>query len=236
LYHGCAVIAVLIQIIGGVSARFENYLYSGTQPKSLSVFTCLREAGLTNLKLNVFLGSAQTCFTKNYEYATSAGYNLTEFWVSFHPRSEGNHPPPVPVAVIAKALQQVNARVSRIWITITDAYWYDDELANREYILGIVEAFGAAGLPVGIDTDYIKWRVIFGAAFTDTRLTSLPLMYENDDGNLSFDDWPENSFGGWKTPTAKEYAGYIGECGADLNGVWRPTSNLRGDGRHPDLE
>jgi hypothetical protein len=51
--------------------------------------------------------------------------------------------------------------------------------------------------------------------------TDLPLWYAHYDGKASFSDF--SSFGGWKTPYAKQYMGDYTLCSFDVDLNYAPT-------------
>lgn len=52
--------------------------------------------------------------------------------------------------------------------------------------------------------------------------TSKPLWYAHYDNNPSFSDYSKYAFGGWSTPSIKQYLGDTTLCsvGVDLNFYW----------------
>uniref|UniRef100_A0A914DV22 Uncharacterized protein n=1 Tax=Acrobeloides nanus TaxID=290746 RepID=A0A914DV22_9BILA len=74
------------------------------------------------------------------------------------------------------------------------------------------------GYSVGIYTKAQDWNTIVGA-WTDT--SSLPLWWPKFDGQQDFDSF--SPFGGWSTPTIKQYDGDVnGPCGVNLDQNWKP--------------
>jgi hypothetical protein len=57
------------------------------------------------------------------------------------------------------------------------------------------------------------WLQILGAVDRCNLFTSLPLWYAHYDNKMNFDDWETSKFGGWATPTMKQYAGDSPVCG-----------------------
>ena len=47
------------------------------------------------------------------------------------------------------------------------------------------------------------WEEILGGRNNCPIFTHLPIWYAHYDGQASFDDWPNFSFGGWAKPSIK---------------------------------
>lgn len=61
------------------------------------------------------------------------------------------------------------------------------------------------------------WNTIFGSTDTCKYFTNLPLWYAHYDLKKNFDDWPSNRFGGWNTPSIKQYTGDEHVCGLEVD-------------------
>lgn len=61
------------------------------------------------------------------------------------------------------------------------------------------------------------WTQIFGSKTNCLTFANYPLWYAHYDGKKSFDDYSLNEFGGWKSPTIKQYAGDSSVCGYKLD-------------------
>jgi len=85
----------------------------------------------------------------------------------------------------------------------------------------LIAALKVKGKKVGIYASHYMWGTIFGS-FTacPQASTNTPLWYAHYDSNPSFADFAE--FGGWKTPTIKQYSGTSSLCGASVDRNWHP--------------
>ena len=87
-----------------------------------------------------------------------------------------------------------------------------------------MNAITARGRSVGIYASAFMWNQIFGDKNACQKFTSLPLWYAHYDNNANFNDWgiTVSTFGGWTTPTIKQYAGDSVQCDSriDLNYFW----------------
>lgn len=64
------------------------------------------------------------------------------------------------------------------------------------------------------------WSQIFDSKAACTNFSSYPLWYAHYDGKKTFEDYSTNVFGGWTTPTIKQYAGDSSICGYKLDLSW----------------
>lgn len=81
----------------------------------------------------------------------------------------------------------------------------------------LVQAVEARGRSVGIYASGYMWNQIVGSKDACTNFANYPLWYAHYDGKESFDDWPTSKFGGWTTPTMKQYAGTAAICGTAVD-------------------
>lgn len=74
---------------------------------------------------------------------------------------------------------------------------------------------------VGIYASRYMWSSIYGS-FTacPNAATNVALWYAHYDNTPSFADF--QAFGGWKTPTIKQYEGTTSLCGASVDRNWHP--------------
>ncbi|KAM3130694.1 hypothetical protein pb186bvf_017202 [Paramecium bursaria] len=94
-----------------------------------------------------------------------------------------------------------------------------DFTANCNFVKQLVSEFKARSKLVGIYSSKYQWETIMGAAGNCAQFTSLPLWYAHYDNSASFSDYSKYSFGGWTTPSIKQYTGDTTLCsvGVDLN-------------------
>lgn len=102
-----------------------------------------------------------------------------------------------------------------IWVDIETYAWSSNLASNQNFITSMVNQLKALGQTVGIYSSYYNWQSIVGLNWAGC--SSLPLWYAHYDNSPSFSDF--TAFGGWKTPSIKQYAGDKTVCGAgvDLN-------------------
>ena len=77
-----------------------------------------------------------------------------------------------------------------------------------------------SGKKVGIYASNYMWNSIMGGATKCTKFVDLPLWYAHYDGNPSFTDF--KPFGGWISPTIKQYKGTTSMCSASVDLNYHP--------------
>jgi len=81
----------------------------------------------------------------------------------------------------------------------------------------VTECLGL-GMLVGVYTSKSQWDPIMGDSYSYAANKGLALWYAHYDNTPSFYDFVP--FGGWTTPFAKQYAGDVATCGADVDKNW----------------
>lgn len=97
--------------------------------------------------------------------------------------------------------------------------WSGDTNANCNFIGGLISAAQGAGATVGIYASSYMWSNLAGSCTAGSD-AGAALWYAHYDGNPSFSDF--NPFGGWTSPTMKQYADSVGFCGLNADADYRP--------------
>ena len=105
----------------------------------------------------------------------------------------------------------------RVWISFTED-WVGTFSRRMTYLDSLIQACQKHGLKMGIYSDAQTWIMVFGdQKASSPTVQALPLFYEDDDNNASFDDFSSASFGAWTAPTMKAFAGETtGFCSTPL--------------------
>lgn len=77
----------------------------------------------------------------------------------------------------------------------------------------VVDELTSRGRSVGIYASHYMWLQIFGAVDKCNLFSNLPLWYAHYDNKQDFSDWEANKFGGWTSPSIKQFAGDSPLCG-----------------------
>ena len=133
------------------------------------------------------------------------------------------------------AIAQVNEMMSsipeshykKIWVDIETnpspgCSWKDfDTTSNCQFTMDLLSQIKANGKPAGIYASRHMWAAIFGSETNCYQAaTGVPLWYPHYDNNPSYNDF--QAFGGWKTPSIKQYQGTTNICGASVDRNWTP--------------
>lgn len=98
-------------------------------------------------------------------------------------------------------------------------YWSTNIFTNQNFFEGLVNACESYGLQTGVYTSASQWEPIMGDSYTGG--SKFPLWYAHYDDTPSFYDF--EPFGGWNSPSIKQYDGDITICSTGLDVNWSPT-------------
>jgi GH25 family lysozyme M1 (1,4-beta-N-acetylmuramidase) len=96
-------------------------------------------------------------------------------------------------------------------------YWGSDQKSNVNFLQGMVDELNRRNQSFGIYSSASQWNPIMGGS---TQFSKYSLWYPHYDNNPSFSDW--SNFGGWTSPSIKQYIGTTGICGASVDKSWYP--------------
>jgi GH25 family lysozyme M1 (1,4-beta-N-acetylmuramidase) len=106
-----------------------------------------------------------------------------------------------------------------IWLDVEGSqYWKGSASSNQAWYKTLVDACKATGKKCGVYSSQSQWQAIFGSS-SFTYGNTLPLWYAHYDNSASSSDYKSLSFGGWSTPTMKQYKGDTTLCsfGVDMD-------------------
>jgi len=191
---------------------------------SASGFSCLKNQGYNYAVIRAWRSSGTwdpQCST-NINNAISAGMNPVDVYM--FPRPLG-----------ASGASQANALWSNLKKTkFSGTIWFDVEQEspywstqskNQAFFNDVVHTLQGLGANVGIYTSKSQWTEIMGSSFSGGA--NLPLWYSHYDNVASFSDWSKStigSYGGWHSPTIKQYMGDKSACGCNTDFNWAPSS------------
>jgi hypothetical protein len=113
-----------------------------------------------------------------------------------------------------------NISFGKLWIDVEGAeYWNKSCSVNVAFLHALVAATQSAlgHDRVGIYASLSQWTPIMCG---DKSFGKVPLWYAHWDQNADFADWNEAAigpFGGWETPTMKQYSGSKRVCGVNVD-------------------
>ena len=105
---------------------------------------------------------------------------------------------------------------TRLWFDV-EGTWSSSTSTNQNFFMQMVNQARSIGIVYGIYCSKYYWTSFFGSSYTFAYADSIPMWYAHYDYDASFSDW--SSFGGWTSPTIKQYQGTTSMCSAsvDLN-------------------
>jgi len=178
-------------------------------------FTCLHSTGNTFAIVRGYhsLGQVDTNVIQNIRNALESGIAYVDVYMF----------PCVPCGNPAGQLQTLAEAISgegygMVWLDIERYAWSTDLSNNQKFISALITAGKALNLELGIFTSYINWQQIVGLDWTGA--SSLPLWYSHYNSLANFDDFI--AFGGWSTPSIKQYWANHPQCGTDVDLNWYP--------------
>eukprot|EP01124_Arcella_intermedia_P007760 TRINITY_DN147_c0_g1_i5.p1 TRINITY_DN147_c0_g1~~TRINITY_DN147_c0_g1_i5.p1 ORF type:complete len:214 (+),score=13.68 TRINITY_DN147_c0_g1_i5:52-693(+) len=186
-----------------------------SQLVSTSAWSCLASSGYSFAIIRGYRsgGSVDANVVTNIRNARSAGFSYVDVYLF----------PCVPCGNAAGQMSDLVNAISgqnygMIWIDVEVLNWSTSKTTNQNFITEMIGRGRALGVNMGIYTNKNNWSTIVGVSWSGA--STLPLWYAHYDNSPSFGDF--SSFGGWSTPSIKQYAGDKTVCGigADLN--WYP--------------
>lgn len=177
-----------------------------------NVFSCLHSSGYTFAIVRGYQssGNVDPNVVTNIKNARAGGMSDVDVYL-FPCVPCGN--PAGQATALVNAIKGQN--YGMVWVDVETYAWSSSLSANQNFITTLVNQLKSLGQHVGIYTSYYNWQSIVGLSWTGC--SSLPLWYAHYDNNPSFSDF--TAFGGWSTPSIKQYKGDATVCGAgvDLN-------------------
>merc|ERR1711988_403533 len=159
-----------------------------------STWSCLHSSGFDFAIVQVYDGgSANKDCVGNVEAATSAGFAHVDIYAFLCPTC-----------------------MSWIDVEPCSGCWSDTQ-TNADFLSDVASTFAGAGLSVGIYTNWVSWPEIVGSW---DGLSSYPVWYPHYDDSQSFSDF--ESFGGWSSPSIKQFDDSPAVCGVSIDHDWYP--------------
>jgi hypothetical protein len=201
----------------GVSGT--TYGVDSSSAISTSVASCLKSSGLNLIIARAFhsTGTVDTSACTTLNNAKTEGIAGRDVYMF-----------PCPTCS-ASAASQVSTMTSylkstcsstwsgKIWLDIEGSqYWLGSSSTNQAWYKSLVDACTSSGYDCGVYGSKSQWEELFGSS-TFSYGSSLPLWYAHYDNSASFSDYSSYSFGGWSSPTMKQYEGDITVCSTDLD-------------------
>ena len=194
---------------------------------SVDAYECFMENGVRHVIVRAYhsYGKIDTEAQKNVGLANAAGLSTDVYMFPCRGKD-----PATQVDELLTYMRSWQGVESKFEYT-TGTIWLDVETnpspgcswalgsfqSNCEFMQQLVDALKQNGRTVGIYASHYMWIQIFGSASYCTDLNDLPLWYAHYDNKQTFDDYNTNPFGGWTSPTLKQYAGDSHLCGYEID-------------------
>lgn len=132
------------------------------------------------------------------------------------------------------AAQQVSDDVNAVGLGNFGQLWFDIETnpsggcgwsdagTNCNFLQAMISQGQAMGVSMGVYASAYMWESIMGGCTVGAD-NGLPIWYAHYDDSQSFGDF--SGFGGWTTPSIKQYndnSGIGGNCGISADADWYP--------------
>eukprot|EP00744_Colponema_vietnamica_P006916 GILI01009994.1.p1 GENE.GILI01009994.1~~GILI01009994.1.p1 ORF type:complete len:219 (+),score=60.52 GILI01009994.1:46-702(+) len=97
--------------------------------------------------------------------------------------------------------------------------WSGSASDNCDFLSTMLSEGQSLGINMGVYSSAYMWSSIMGGCTAGSD-AGAALWYAHYDGNPSFDDF--GGFGGWSTPSIKQYGDSVGICGINADADWYP--------------
>jgi len=195
-------------------AKVAIDLYEST---SSSTFGCINATVTTNHVIvrasRSSEGNVDLNARSNIQNAWQAGVQRVDIYMSTCPSCSKQ--------VESMLMNLVNVSYDTVWIKIQDeGDWSPSQLANQQVFEGLLDdavAFNSS-IKLGVLTTKQDWENIMGATYIVG--SKFPLWYIFADNKQNFVDF--TSFGGWVSPTLKQYRQATSICAIPVNSNYFP--------------
>ncbi|KAI8074562.1 glycoside hydrolase superfamily, partial [Gongronella butleri] len=209
----------------GVSATLGADVSVAT---SQDTFSCLIGQGLTQFVARAYMeawgrdpgGAIDSGAVTSYNNAYAAGANNVDVYMFPCTGRSTCKSASTQVGELAQLFSDNGmAHVGTVWLDVevdSSADNWPDAGSNQATLGEFKAALDDSGLKWGIYSSASQWEAITGSTSWELD-SSKPLWYAHYDDSQSFSDF--SPFGGWTSPSVKQYAGDTTLCGVgvDLN-------------------
>lgn len=246
-YGSCTVNSVKGDCVSQSASCCQGILSTGYCPGSSDIQCCTSQSGMFGLDIadpatvsdmSCFMssgykdfivprgfrstGAVDTNVCTNLKNAKSAGIKFRDVYMFPCPTCSSSATSQLTSLVNHLKSNCADSWGGRVWLDIEGStYWYASTSTNKVWYQELVDACGSLGIRCGVYSSSSQWSSIFGST-SYSYGSSNPLWYAHYDNLPAFSDF--TSFGGWKTPYAKQYAGDVTICGGfDVDKDYAPT-------------
>eukprot|EP00755_Sulcionema_specki_P013276 Sspe_Gene.53598::Locus_29611_Transcript_2_4_Confidence_0.500_Length_1380::g.53598::m.53598 len=114
-------------------------------------------------------------------------------------------------------LRTYSAQIGMLWLDIEGTqYWHSSKADNFNFFVEMANKGRSMGVSMGVYCNWNSWSEIMGGYNGSAHIK--PLWYPHYDGRKTFSDF--RPFGGWHTPSIKQYLGTSSSCGVGVDYNW----------------
>jgi len=179
---------------------------------SASTWDCVKKAGFNFTIIRAWhsTGTADTAAPATVRAAKGAGMETDVYF--FPCRGKAANSQMDEFTSFAKGMG-----FGKVWFDIetnpsSGCGWGSNTQSNCQYMADLIAGAKKGGFQVGIYSSATMWSTIMGSC---TSAKEEPLWYAHYDHNPSFSDF--KAFGGWSTPTIKQFSDGPAVCGVDMD-------------------
>ena len=204
-----------------IAVSFAKLGIDVSQPTSKSSFSCLRNNGYNTMVIVrcwKSTGSFDSNCPSTLKNAQSAGFSTSNSDAYFYPCiSCGDLAGQV--RTFWSKVGSNNLKIKRVWFDI-EGTWTSSASTNQNYLMQMMNQARSIGIVHGIYGSKYYWQSLFGSSYKYAYASSTPLWYAHYDNVKSFSDF--SAFGGWSSPSMKQYRGDVSTCSAGVDYNYKP--------------
>ncbi|KAI7855852.1 glycoside hydrolase family 25 protein [Circinella umbellata] len=191
----------------------------------VSSFQCAKGEGFTQAVVRCYIeaygqnpgGALDKNCQQNYQNALDGGFDGVDLYMFPCTGRDTCKSAETQVQEIIDYVGSNSMKVGTLWLDVeidpSANNWPSPESAQST-LQGFKAALDGSGWKWGVYSSASQWSQIVGS--NDWELdSSVPVWYAHWDDNKSFDNFA--AFGGWTTPTVKQYSGDVTFCSAGFD-------------------
>ena len=218
--------------VKGFEAGYDNHLestggYQGFDISTLlssSAASCLLSSGYSFGVVRAYRSSASVDTNACSSLKQMGGFKKADVYLFPAPTSSKSASTQMGEMVSYLNANCQSSWSGRVWLDIEGTqYWLGSSSKNQQWYSSLVESCASHNVACGIYSSSYQWSSIFGSTSYKNPVAGMPLWYAHYENtpNPSFSDF--SAFGGWSTPTYKQYKGTTTVCGMGIDENYGPA-------------
>jgi len=184
-----------------------------------SVWSCLISNGISFAVVEAWNGGFG--YGSNTAACVSGAWNAGFAHVDVYAFmcNQCNNDPKQSISTLVQDLQADSVQFGTLWMDVEQCSGcWSDTASSCNFVEEAVAQAQSMGITVGVYSSSYEWGATVGSSCTS--LSNLPLWYAHYDGQANFNDAWAYQFGGWTSPSMKQYAD-SGPC-TSVDVSWYP--------------